>query len=88
MKREPATGIPHVYEHGVSEEEVIEVFAGAPLRLRGRRGAMLALGQTFAGRYLKVVYRDEVDGIFVITAYNLSGKALKAYRRRRRRRRK
>jgi hypothetical protein len=40
-----------------------------------------------AGRYLKIVYsplRAE-KGIFVITAYELTGKELKAFRRRRRR---
>ena len=47
-----------------------------------------ALGQTQAGRYLRVVYvPDEVgDGVFVVTAYPLAGKQLKAFRRRKRRR--
>lgn len=45
----------------------------------------IALGQTEAGRYLKVVYvPDPMPGsVFVITAYDLGPKALKALRRRR-----
>jgi hypothetical protein len=41
--------------------------------------------QTRAGRYLRVIYvADPVpDSVFVITAYELSGKPLAAYRRRR-----
>jgi len=44
----------------------------------------MALGQTDAGRYLKVIYvpDPEPDSIFVITAYQLEGKPLLAYRRR------
>jgi len=47
----------------------------------------VAVGQTLAGRYLKVIYvRDSSgDSVFVITAYDLAGKPLKAYRRRQRR---
>jgi hypothetical protein len=46
------------------------------------------MGQTEAGRYLRVIYvRDpEPDSVFVITAYELTGKPLKAYRRRQKRR--
>jgi hypothetical protein len=43
---------------------------------------------TYAGRYLRVIYvpDPEPDSVFVITAYELMGKPLKAYRRRSRRR--
>lgn len=59
---------------------------GPGLVLKARGNSRFALGQTAAGRYLKVVYapRKEAEGIFVITAYELRGKELKAYRRRRR----
>ena len=45
-------------------------------------------GQTRNGRYLRVIYvpDPEPDSLFVITAYELVGKPLKAFRRRRRRR--
>jgi len=43
------------------------------------------VGQTASGRYLRVVYvpDPEPDSVFVITAYDLAGKPLAAYRRRR-----
>jgi hypothetical protein len=47
----------------------------------------MKLGRTSAGRYLQVIYSpdEEPKSIFVITAYELTGKAKRAYRRRRRR---
>ncbi len=41
------------------------------------------LGKTSAGRYLRVVYSPDPDpgSLFVITAYPLTGRALKAHRR-------
>ena len=51
----------------------------------GRDGSRIALGQTEAGRYLRVIYvPDPIPGsVFVITAYDLGDKARKALRRRR-----
>lgn len=51
-------------------------------------GSRQALGKTAEGRFLRVVYMpdDEGDGVFVVTAYPLDGKQLKAFRRRQRRR--
>ena len=84
---DPETDQPHIYNHGVDEVEVRQVLARPGLVLKGRNNTRFALGQTSAGRFLKVVYapRKEGKGIFVITAYELRGKELKAYRRRRRR---
>ncbi len=47
-----------------------------------------SLGQTAAGRYLHVIYApdEEGEGVFVVTAYEILGKPLRAYRRRRNRR--
>ena len=47
----------------------------------------MKLGRTAAGRYLQVIYVPEEDpeSVFVITAYELRGKARTAYRRRQRR---
>lgn len=52
----------------------------------GREGSRVALGQTNAGRYLRVIYVTDPapDSVFVITAYELTGKPLAAYRKRRR----
>ncbi|MEW6745185.1 MAG: DUF4258 domain-containing protein [Planctomycetota bacterium] len=53
----------------------------------GRDGSRLALGQTAAGRYLRVVYvpDPEPDFVFVITVYDLRPKVKHGLRRRRRR---
>ncbi len=83
-----ATGQPHILKHGVEEEEVEQVLADRGEDRPGREGSRIAIGQTAEGRYLKVVYvRDpRPDTVFVITAYELQGKPLFAYRRRLRRR--
>jgi hypothetical protein len=82
---DPETGSPHVHHHGVHEEEVEDVLAYPGEDRQGREGSRVAIGQTSAGRYLRVIYvpDPEPDSIFVITAYELTGKALAAYRRRR-----
>lgn len=80
---DPETGLPHIYSHSVTEQEVEDVLASPGEDRVGREGSRVALGQTREGRYLRVVYIPEVDGAFVITAYELAGKALFAYRRRR-----
>jgi hypothetical protein len=87
---DPETRLPHIYDHGVTEEEVREVLRKPGEDRAGDEGSRVAIGQTLAGRYLKVVYvPDPVgDGVFVITAFDLRGKPLSAYRRRQRRRRK
>ena len=84
---DPATGEPHIYNHGVTEEEVEEVIRHPDEDRRGREGSRVAIGQTRAGRSLRVIYvpDPEPDSIFVITAYELRGKPLAAYRRRQRR---
>jgi hypothetical protein len=53
----------------------------------GTDGSRVALGQTRAGRYLRVIYVPDVepDSVFVITAYDLTPKAKQALRRRRKR---
>lgn len=83
---DPETGLPHVEDHGVSEEEVIQILRLPGEDRPGTDDSRIAIGQTSAGRYLKVIYVPDAqgDGLFVVTAYELSGKPLKAYRRRRR----
>jgi len=87
---DPQTGEPHIHNHDVDESEVEDILE-VPGEVRsGREGTLVALGRTSSGRYLKVIYKPEVerDGAFVITAYDLRGKALRSYRRRRRRKQK
>ena len=52
----------------------------------GRDGSLVVLGQTSSGRYLRVIYAADPEeaSIFVITAFELTGKPLAALRRRRR----
>ena len=87
---DPDTDQPHIYNHGVFETEVEEVLRGPGEDRAGDEGSRVAIGQTAAGRYLKVVYSRDVgrDSAFVITVYDLTGKPLKAYRRRQRKRRR
>ena len=81
---DPGSGEPHIYNHGVNKDEVEQVLANRGEDRPGTKDSRVAVGQTAAGRYLRVVYvRDpKPDSVFVVTAYELSGKPLKAYRRR------
>ena len=84
---DPQTGLPHIYRHGVNEDEVEHVLRKPGEDRPGKEGSRVAIGQTAGGRYLRIIYvpDPEPDSVFVITAYELIGKPLKAYRRRRRR---
>ncbi|MDZ7825382.1 MAG: DUF4258 domain-containing protein [Gammaproteobacteria bacterium] len=85
---DPETEQPHIHGHDVSEDEVEEVLARPGEDRRGRDGSRVALGRTSGGRFLRVVYvpDDTPGGAFVVTAFELTGKPLAAYRRRSRRR--
>ena len=86
---DPATGLPHIYEHHVSEGEV-ETILERPLQdIRGREDSRIAIGQTEDGRYLKVIYVPDPipNSVFVITAYELGPNAKRAIRRKRRKKR-
>jgi hypothetical protein len=87
---DPETGQPHIYDHGVSEEEVEWILARPHEDGPSSGGARQSIGKTAAGRYLRVIYAPDQqgDGIFVVTAYPLTGKPLKAFRRRQRRRKR
>jgi hypothetical protein len=76
-----------VLRHGVNEREVEEALDRLGEDRAGREGSRVAIGRTVAGRYLRVVYvaDPEPDSVFVITAYELWGKPLAAYRHRIRR---
>jgi hypothetical protein len=83
---DPETGAPHLWRHGVREDEAEDVLQ-RPIEDRpGFDGARVAIGQTRGGRYLRVVYvvDPEPDSVFCITAFELGPKALHALRRRRR----
>ncbi len=83
---DPASGLPHIYNHDVDETEVEDVLDRPGEDRPGREGSRVALGQSDAGRYLRVVYvpDPEPESVFVITAMEIGGEALAAYRKRRR----
>ncbi len=84
---DPATGLPHISRHGIEAHEVEDILKRPGEDRPGSEGSRVAIGQTQAGRYLRVIYvpDPEPDSAFVITAMELSGKPLTAYRRRMRR---
>jgi len=79
----PTTGLPHIYDHGVSEEEIEVILARPLLDIRGRDDSRIAIGQTDEGRYLRVIYvpDERPKSIFVVTAFELGPKAKRAIRR-------
>jgi hypothetical protein len=85
---DPETELPHIYRHGVDEQDVEDVLRRPMEDRPGREGSRVALGRSREGWHLRVIYvPDPVpDSVFVITAYRLGPKALRALRRRRRRR--
>jgi hypothetical protein len=71
---DPATGEPHIYQHGVSEDEVEEVLRSPGEDRPGRGSSWVAIGATEAGRILRVIWfcesgwllsseRPRLDGI-------------------------
>lgn len=86
---DPETDAPHIYNHQVSEAEVKDVLRRPGEDRPAQDGARMAVGQASSGRFLRVIYVPDPkpDSVFVITAYEITGKALLAYRRRRRRKR-
>jgi hypothetical protein len=80
-------GAPHLHDHGVTEDEVIEALSRPIEQTRGNDDSTILIGRTSAGRVLKIIYADarDGDGIFVITAFDLPPKQLRALRRRQKR---
>jgi hypothetical protein len=77
-----------MYQHRVSEEEVEEILAHPVETRRGDEDSVILTGKTWRGRFLRVIVSFDEDrlGCFVITAYDVQGKPLKALRRRMRKR--
>lgn len=87
---DPETEMPHIYNHSVDARDVEEVLNNRGEDRPGTEDSRVAIGQTLAGRYLRVIYvpDPEPNSVFVITAYEVTGNALAAYRRRMKRRHK
>ena len=82
---DPETELPHIYRHRVEEYEVEDVLDDPGEDKPNRGQTRIAIGQTRGGRYLRVIYTldPDPDSVLVITAYELRGQPLAAYRRRR-----
>ena len=67
---DPETDLPHIYKHDVFEDEVQDALFHPGEDRPGKEGSLIAMGQTKAGRYLRVIYvpDTEPDSVFVITA--------------------
>ncbi len=75
----------HIFKHGITEDEVKDVMINPGEDRKGADDSRVAIGKTSSGKYLKVIYVPDPkpDSIFVITAYQLQGKPLSAYKKRR-----
>lgn len=84
------TGLPHIYNHGVTEAEVEFILRHPGEDRAGSDASRHLLGQTAYGRHLHVIVvpDENEDGVFFVTANPIRGKPLKAYRRRQKRKRK
>jgi hypothetical protein len=84
-----SSGDPHIWSHNVSEQEVAEALVDRLESIRGRGTSIISIGRTRAGRYLKVIYSPDDFGadIFVITAFDVPPKQIRAVKRRLKRRR-
>ena len=52
---DPITGLPHIYNHAINEEEVEDILEMPGEDRPGRGATRIARGQTGGGRYLKVI---------------------------------
>jgi hypothetical protein len=84
------TGLPHIEEHGVTKEEVRQVFNRAGEDFPGSDRSRIRLGQSDAGRHLQVIYVPDHGGqsAFVVTAYDMTPNAKRAHRERLKRKNK
>jgi uncharacterized protein len=72
--------------HGIEPEEAEDVFAGAPLYRKTKRGHYAAFGATRAGRLLVVVFEMKEKGLArVITGWDMDSTERRYYQQQRRR---
>ena len=70
---DPEGNVQHCAEHGITMEEVEEVFQNiSDSDVSRSTGRPVVFGETLAGRYLMVVYEDiDADTVYPITAYDV-----------------
>jgi len=72
-------------KHNIDPEEVEEVFDQDYLVYRARNNSYLALGQSFAGRYIAIFFKNLGEGnAKLITARDMVSKEKKLFRKKRR----
>lgn len=83
---DPDTDETHCLQHQVSPAEASFVLRNSAEDYPARDETRAAIGYTPGGRCLKVIYTEGRGGRyhFVITAYDVTGQELKAFRRRER----
>jgi uncharacterized DUF497 family protein len=70
---DPEGNVQHCAEHGVTKEEVEEVFQSAMDEDTSRSsGRPVVFGETRMGRHLMVVYQEiETNTVYPVTAYDV-----------------
>jgi len=78
------TGLPHFEQHGVTEAEVLRVLDTPTENRPGSGDSRILIGRASGGRFIRVVasFDEDGEGVFVITAFEVVGKPLRALRRR------
>lgn len=75
--------ISHVAQHGVEIEEVEEVFSDEPQVRRSRDRRYIALGQSWVGRYLAIIFEWRFGSVIrVVTARPMTKAERQRYKRR------
>ncbi len=70
--------------HGIEPEEAEDVFARKPFYRKTKKGHYAALGPTFAGRYLNIIFELKPKGIARhITGWDMSRAELRYYKQQR-----
>jgi len=73
LENDPNGNVQHCAEHGVTKEEVEEVFQNVTDADTSRSsGRPVIFGETAAGRHLMVVYEEiDADTVYPVTAYDV-----------------
>ena len=72
-------------EHGVSPEEVEEVFANKPFFRKTKKGHYVVFGPTFDGRFIIVVFELKSKGVArPITGWDMNRAEIRYYKKHRR----
>ena len=71
--------------HGISQEEVEEVFADIPFFRKTKKEHYVVFGPTFEGRYLTIVFELKPKGLVrPITGWDMNRAEIRYYKKHRR----